>query len=94
MISTKQQSRSVLVDELVEFLRASGRWTAPYGIIANRHESNRYHVIVFGIARALDADVRIYGPSFILLRTSRHPTSQKFTSLAALREHLSSNEIF
>ena len=43
--------------------------------------------MTFGIPRILDESVEIYGPKFILLRTSRHP-KRVFKSVDELLEML------
>lgn len=44
------------------------RFTAPYGILTGKHD--KYLSVAFGIARALDVEVRIYSPRWLLLRSS------------------------
>jgi len=65
-----------------EFLQDhSDVFNAPYGILSV--ESSHPKRMTFGIARILDASVEVYGPTLILLRTSRHP-KQVFKSVDAL----------
>lgn len=89
-------SRTAQVEQFVVWLRSSSRWTAPYGVLHASAESSgvRYHEVTFGIARSLDATVRMYGPQFWVLRTSRYNWWQKFTALEDLKAHLSSQDIF
>lgn len=50
-------------------------FNAPYGVLDGTGVSpsgKKYKSITFGRARTLDAEVRIYGSSFIIIRTSRH----------------------
>tara|TARA_B110000503_G_C6840561_1_gene286669 strand:+ start:173 stop:442 length:270 start_codon:yes stop_codon:yes gene_type:complete len=69
-----------------EFLQDhSDVFNAPYGILSV--ESSHPKRMTFGIARILDASVEIYGPKFILLRTSRHP-KRVFKSVDELLEML------
>jgi len=88
--------RELVQADLACWLSANhARWTAPFGVLCGRHEhqGKAYRSVTFGIARALDAEVRIYSPSFMILRSSRRGNSIH-RSLEALKAHLSSTEIF
>lgn len=63
--------REMLASHLAARLRATGKWTAPYGILESRSTDRKYRSITFGIARTLDAEIRIYGPHYITLRYRR-----------------------
>lgn len=61
-------------DSIYAIIRGSN-FNAPYGVLDSTGASpsgKKYKSITFGRARTLDAEVRIYGPSFIMIRTSRH----------------------
>ena len=73
-------------NEVVEFLQ-SGNFNAPYGILAGIQKDKKnqeYRSVTFGMARTLDAEVRIYGPKFLLLRWN-HGTLEKFDSVDSLK---------
>lgn len=59
--------------ELCQFIRERN-FDAPYGVLESEGRSQRgrrYLSITFGRCRTLDAEIQIYGPSFITLRHSR-----------------------
>lgn len=60
--------RSNIANRIAEAIRAEPSFDAPFGVIVGRPEGGRYYSVTFGRARILDAEVRVYGPKFILLR--------------------------
>lgn len=58
--------RETLQVELASKLSGDKRWNAPYGVLTSR--TPKYRSITFGRAATLDAEIRIYHPTFILLR--------------------------
>ncbi len=70
-------------------LMSKGCFDAPYGIIGGLSKDKKYRSITFGVARALDAELRIYSPSFILVRWQGgvrdmpHKGTEKFHTLRA-----------
>lgn len=60
--------RSNIAGRIAEAIRSEPRFDAPFGVNVGRREGGRYYGITFGRARILDAEVRVYGPKFILLR--------------------------
>jgi len=44
-----------------------------YGVLTGEHGAGRgsYRTVTFCKARSLDGEIRVYGPSFILIRTNR-----------------------
>lgn len=67
-------NREAIQNTLVEWL-SERNFTAPYGIIKGSH--GQYRNITFGIARWLDAEIRIYSPTWLLYRDSDN-MQQKF----------------
>lgn len=81
--------REQTANDLVAWLNADGRWTAPYGVLEGLSSDKRYRSVTFGKARTLDAEVRIYSPKYLTLRTSHWFTQPvKFESLDALKMQL------
>lgn len=68
------------------------RWSAPYGILDGKSGDGKYRTVTFGIARALDAELRIYGPRYFVLHSSAEGWL-KFTSYAALIAYLSERHL-
>jgi len=64
--------REQTANDLVAWLNADGNWNAPYGVLERISTDKRYRSVTFGKARTLDAEVRIYSPKYITLRTSHH----------------------
>lgn len=94
MTSPREQIQNDLVDFLNE-----GNWTAPYGILTGLQATKnggKYRSITFGRARSLDAEICIFGESYILLKwqgslggqNSRNGNSAVFHSPAELKEFL------
>lgn len=65
--------REQFVNQLVEKIKAIREWTAPYGILTGLHSNalahqkaaGKYRSITFGVARYLDAEVRVYSKTYI-----------------------------
>lgn len=85
--AVRPSSRERLQLDFIEWLRESETWTAPYGILDSMSSDKKYRSVTFGIARALDAEVRIYSTHYITLRSSRDGW-MKFESLSALKNFL------
>jgi len=83
LIISTFETRERVQNDLIEWLRHSQRWTAPYGILDSKSPDHKYRSVTFGIARTLDAEVRIYSPKYIVLHSSRDGWT-KFTSFKAL----------
>ena len=81
----RPSSRERLQLDFIKWVRESSTWTAPYGILDSK--SDKYRSVTFGIARALDAEVRIYSTHYITLRSSRDGW-MKFDTLSALKNFL------
>lgn len=67
-------NRTQIQQELIQFLH-SRNFNAPYGILEGSGTSKQgrpYLSITFGRPRTLDAELQIYGASFITLRHSRN----------------------
>lgn len=60
--------RSNIANRIADAIRAEKRFDAPFGVIVGRSPDKRYYSVTFGRARSLDAECRVYGPKFILLR--------------------------
>jgi hypothetical protein len=60
--------RSNIANRIAQAIAAEPRFNAPYGVLTTRSSDARYYVVTFGRARILDAEVRVYGPKFILLK--------------------------
>ena len=60
--------RSNIAGRIAEEIRKEPRFNAPFGVIVGRPEGGRYYSVTFGRSRILDAECRVYGPKFILLR--------------------------
>lgn len=76
-------------DSVYEWARA-GTFNAPYGVLTSEttnKDGRKYRSVTFGRARTLDVEVRIYGPSFIMVRSSRHG-QQIFKSKNSMQEFL------
>jgi|SRR5579859_880139 len=69
--------REEFTQALADIIREMRRWTAPYGIIVGMHAEGRGKVrtITFGVARLLDATVKVYSSSYIVLE-SQGPMAQ------------------
>ncbi len=67
-------------------------WSAPYGILDGRSGDGKYRTVTFGIARALDAEVRIYGPRYLLLHSSADGW-MKFTAYDAMIDYLTERHL-
>lgn len=83
--------RKQIADYLVEFL-SEGSFTAPYGILSGKAKDKNgksYQSVTFGIARTLDAEIRIYGTKFLLLRSNQNPL-EKFDNIDSLKEFIKS----
>jgi hypothetical protein len=76
--------REALQERIAQWLsERSSTFTAPYGVLSGLHTvGSRFKVrtITFGIARTLDAELTIWSPARLVLRTSRGNIS--FTSEA------------
>ncbi len=86
--------REVVQVAIADQLMGEPKFNAPYGVLTGISKDNRYRTVTFGISRTLDAEIRVYGPHFILLRWEtairklpRHG-SQKFTSITDLMKFL------
>lgn len=61
-------------------------FNAPYGVICGQETYGaKARTITFGRPRTLDATLRIFGPGFIQIKTSRNGTAA-FTGPAAVAE--------
>jgi len=81
--------REQTATDLVEWLKNDGSWNAPYGVLEGVSTDKRFRSVTFGRARTLDAEVRIYSPKYITLRTSHNfKEPVKFDSLDALKMQL------
>ena len=86
--SSVPSPREQLQQDFVAWLRRHRDfWSAPYGILDGKSGDGKYRSVTFGIARALDAEARIYGPRYVVLHSSANGWV-KFTSLPALIEFL------
>ena len=80
--------------EIVEFLENNGRFNAPYGILEGMEKfaKGKVRTITFGIARYLDAEVKIYSPKSISVN-GRGPAAHRycghFKSTNELIQHFS-----
>ena len=89
--------REVFTNDLANKIRELRRWTAPYGIIVGLSTglTKKHRLITFGIARLLDACVRVYSSKYLILESegplARFGDSVKFTSEQELLEFLKSN---
>lgn len=65
---------------------------APYGVLTSQGTSKngrKYHSVIFGRARTLDASINIFGEKFIQIRTSRYGLqSQVFRSIKEAEEFI------
>ena len=94
-------SRSEMQDNLVTFLSENPAWSAPYGILHSKRTDKNgrsYRSVTFGRARTLDAEAKIYGSSFIVLRwqgsiNSRASSQQVFKSLQELFDFLNGKDV-
>jgi hypothetical protein len=90
-------SRGLVVEAIVDWLQESGTFDAPFGILTGLSEDKRYRSITFGRARVLDAEIRVYAPTFITLRyrtairTIPHADQLKFRSLQELYTWMDEN---
>lgn len=87
--SDQVSEREVVQRQLVAFLIANAAvFNAPYGVLSGRLQAGKrsYRSITFGKARTLDAEIRIYSPSWLLLRTNRDNTV--FHSAGELLAHI------
>lgn len=75
--------RAAIQEELVEFLDGLGLNT-PYGLITGQHGRGRgsYRSVTFCRARTLDGEVRVYAPSWFLIRSNLNPGGVRVGSLA------------
>lgn len=80
------ESREKIVDDLVEFL-GHANFNAPYGITSDISEDKKYRNITFGIAGTLDAEIRVYGAKFLLLRW-RNGSLEKFDNIHSLKSFI------
>jgi hypothetical protein len=77
-------AREAVQAQIVSWLKQDpNKWTAPYGVLEGLAKDKSYRSVTFGVARTLDAEVRIYGPEFMILRTSRGH-NEKVTSVKDL----------
>lgn len=84
--------REQLQQDFVAWLQEQPRvWTAPYGILDGKSGDGKYRTVTFGIARALDAEVRIYGPRYFVLHSSADGWL-KFASYADLVHFLAEHD--
>ena len=81
-------SRELIQQHLIEWISETGRFNAPYGILDSKSADGKYRSVTFGIARITDIEVRIYSPSWFLIRDSRHG-DQKCSSLTEVKATLS-----
>ena len=65
--------REDISQRIADHLEAWGLNTSPSGVSVTRVVEGRksYRSVSFGVARYLDGEVRVYGPSFVMVRTSR-----------------------
>lgn len=63
--------RQEISDRFVELL-GSGDFDAPYGILQGMSGDRRYRSVTFGIARYLDAEIRIYSSQYIMIKYNRN----------------------
>ena len=60
--------RSLIIESIESWLRENGTFDAPFGILSSVSPDKRYRSVAFGRAAVLDAEIRVYGTSFITLR--------------------------
>lgn len=61
-------------------------FNAPYGVLLGQESSGvKARTVTFGRPRTLDATLRIFGPTFIQIKTSRG-VSQAFTGKSAVAD--------
>lgn len=60
--------RSNIANRIAAEIQKEPRFNAPFGVLTHRAEGGRYYGVTFGRARILDAEVRVYGPKFIIIR--------------------------
>jgi hypothetical protein len=60
--------RSNIANRIATEILKDPRFDAPFGVLTHRSPDGRYYGVTFGRARILDAEVRVYGPKFILIR--------------------------
>jgi hypothetical protein len=66
-------TRDAVAEEIYQYCQRRD-FNAPYGILMGNHTNKtgkKFIEITFGRARTLDATVSVYGPKFILIKTSR-----------------------
>ena len=59
------------IADYFEKMLSEAAFSAPYGVLQGNQKDKKgktYRSVTFGIARTLDAEIRIYGANFILLR--------------------------
>lgn len=76
--------REKLAEIIAKELSQTKAWDAPYGVLIKG--KGKYQSIIFGKARALDCELRIYNPNFFLLKTSISTNSEKFKGDDALEQ--------
>lgn len=80
--------------QVVEYLHTTSvRWTAPYGVTEGMQNigKGKVRTITFGVARLLDAEVKIWSPTKLVIEADG-PLARKvagtFGSAKALIDHL------
>lgn len=83
----KRSERAALQDRIAEFLQEH-KLDQVYGVIRGRQGRGRgsYRSLTFCLARAVDGEIRIFGPRFILVRSNR--CEQVCRSEAEVLQHL------
>src|SRR5271168_2649163 len=92
--------REDFTNELANKIRELHRWTAPYGIIVGLSTglTKKHRLITFGVARLLDACIRVYSSKYLVLE-SEGPMAQfgdsvKFSSEQELLDFIKTNYVF
>jgi len=86
--------REVFTQALADNLRELRDWTAPYGILVGIESAGRGKVrtITFGVARYLDATIKVFSPTYIILESAgpmaRYGSPLSFKSSGELLEFI------
>ncbi len=66
----KVSKREALATKIADWLRDSGKATAPFGVLVSKDAQRNCYVVTFGVARYLDATVELWGDKFYRIRAA------------------------